>query len=448
MIEPAPTLVDRYELGPVIGRGGMAEVRAGRDNRLERPVAVKLLRAELAHQPEVRARFETEARLAARLSHPNVVAVYDSGEVKGVPFIVMERLPGDTLHDRLGAGPMPPDDVSDLAAQVLSALETAHAAGVLHRDIKPGNILAGGPGQWKVGDFGIAKALEGDGADIAADMTATGLLIGTPAYLAPERFFGSPATVASDLYSLAVVLYEALAGTKPFRTSRPDAWASLIAGTDPPPLSGLRPGIDPEFERAVMRGLAKDPADRYWSAGAMAAALAEARAGSHVAVAPGAVAAGSAGPVGSAGTAGPAGGDGDWPPLGAVPSRPATAVPPTAAPPTAAPPTAVLGQGVPATDVLPLSERPYGATERRPYGPGRRPHTDPALRVRVAVAAAIALAVIVGLAVALTGTHHSGPASTTPTTVQPAPGATAPAAGNVPPALGRALHNLLQQVKK
>ena len=437
MIEPALTLVDRYELGPVIGRGGMAEVRSGRDNRLERPVAVKLLRPELAHQPEVRARFETEARLAARLSHPNVVAVYDSGEVKGVPFIVMERLPGDTLHDRLGAGPMRPDDVSDLAAQVLSALETAHAAGVLHRDIKPGNILAGGPGQgpgqWKIGDFGIAKALEGDGADIAADMTATGLLIGTPAYLAPERFFGAPATVASDLYSLAVVLYEALAGTKPFRTSRPDAWASLIAGTDPPPLSGLRSGIDPALERAIMRGMAKDPADRYWSAGAMAAAIAEA---GSVGRSPGSVAAGGTGRAV------------DWPPLGT-----ATAI----SGGTDVPPTAVLGRGVPATDVLPLAERPYRAPN--PRGGDRRPHTDPALRVRMAVAAAVALAVIVGLAVALTGTHHHGPTSTTATTTPPASTATAPtpaagntAAGNttgtVPPALGKALHNLLQQVKK
>ena len=453
MIEPALTLAERYELGPVIGRGGMAEVRAGRDIRLERPVAVKLLRTELAHQREVRARFEAEARLAARLSHPNVVAVYDSGEVEGVPYIVMERLPGDTLHDRLAAGPMRPDDVADLAAQVLAALETAHAAGVLHRDIKPGNILAGSPGQWKVGDFGIAKALEADSSD-GGDMTATGLLIGTPAYLAPERFFGAPATVASDLYSLAVVLYEALAGTKPFRTSRPDAWASLVAGTEPPPLSSVRPGIDPALEAAIMRGMAKDPADRYWSAGGMAAAIAEARYGGPGNAAAGQETLAGAGQETLAG-AGPAAAGGetvDWPPLD---------------PAAAAQPTAVLGRSAPATDVLPVAERPYrepGRTGAFPGRggalPGRRPF-DGGLRTRMAVAAAVALVVIIGLAIALSGSHHSGSTTTPTTTARPASTATAPAGtapaapaapagttGTVPPALGKALHNLLQQVKR
>ena len=138
----------------------MAEVRAGRDIRLDRPVAIKLLRAEMDHQPAARRRFEAEARMAARLVHPNVVTVFDSGEDRSRPFIVMERLPGWTLRDQLDRGRMPVAAVRTLAEQVLAALAAAHAAGILHRDIKPGNILIGPDGQWKVGDFGIAKAAE------------------------------------------------------------------------------------------------------------------------------------------------------------------------------------------------------------------------------------------------------------------------------------------------
>lgn len=269
MIEPALLFGDRYELGPVIGRGGMAEVRSGRDTRLDRPVAVKILRPEMAYQPGVRDRFESEARLAARLVHPHVVAVFDSGETDGVPFIVMERLPGQTLFDRMAQGPMPADEVRAVAVSVLAALQAAHEAGIIHRDIKPGNVLATGTGGWKVGDFGIAKALEMG----SSELTSTGVLLGTPAYLAPERFFGSAATVASDLYSLGVVLYEALAGRKPFQTDRPEAWASLVSGTAPAPLGELRPDVDPALAAVVERCLAKDPADRFWSAAEMAAVL-------------------------------------------------------------------------------------------------------------------------------------------------------------------------------
>ena len=499
MIEPAVILADRYELGPVIGRGGMAEVRTGRDTRLERPVAVKLLRPELAHQREVRARFESEARLAARLSHPNVVAVYDSGEAQGVPFIVMERLSGDTLHDRLAAGPMRPEEVTDMAIQVLGALETAHAAGVLHRDIKPGNILAGAGSQWKIGDFGIAKALEADSSDGAPDMTATGLLIGTPAYLAPERFFGAPATVASDLYSLAVVLYEAVAGAKPFRTTRPDAWASLVAGTEPPPLSRIRPGGDPALGAVIMRGMAKDPAQRYPSAGAMAAAVGAAGAtGATARVSSGAAAEGDAAADQDAV---------DWPPLDLASSAAvgaaaavgtAAAVGAAAAPDRhpGAEPTTTMRSGPPATDVLPVWERPDGSSGYRSMrsggaGSGAAPAglrlrgaaaggvrglaSD--VRARMAVAGVIALAVIIALAVALSGSHHSGSTTTSvPTTARTgtatapaptAPASTAPAAGTgagtagtagagtagagagtIPAPLGKALHHLQQTVKR
>ena len=155
--EQAALIAGRYQCGPVIGRGGMAEVWAGRDLRLDRPVAIKVLRAEMDHQPEVRRRFEAEARMAAQLVHPNVVTVFDSGEDRSRPFIVMERLSGWTLRDQLDRGRLPIAAVRTLAEQILAALAAAHAAGILHRDIKPGNILVGPDGQWKVGDFGIAK---------------------------------------------------------------------------------------------------------------------------------------------------------------------------------------------------------------------------------------------------------------------------------------------------
>ena len=209
----------------------MAEVRDAVDTRLDRRVAIKLMRPAVADQPLVRERFEAEARMAARLSHPNVVAIFDSGEDQGIPFIVMERLSGESLHDRLAAGPMRQADAKAMILDILSALEIAHAAGVLHRDIKPANILDGGNGIWKVADFGIAKALEvTPGASGAVDPTVAGVVLGTPAYLAPERLFGAPATVESDLYSVAVVGYEALAGRRPFEASTIEGWAGAAAG--------------------------------------------------------------------------------------------------------------------------------------------------------------------------------------------------------------------------
>lgn len=237
----------RYELGQVIGRGGMAEVHAGLDARLDRPVAIKLLRSDLAGVAAIRQRFESEARLAARLFHPNVVAVFDSGESEeGVPFIVMERLPGSTLQDKLREGPLTLPEAYDLASQVLAALDAAHSAGVLHRDVKPGNILIGPAGQWKVGDFGIAKALEVPGSS-TSDTT---VLMGTPAYLAPERLQGEPATIQSDLYSFGVVVYEALTARKPLETP-------LLLG---------RPDVDPSFAGAIEQCLSADPGRRPASA--------------------------------------------------------------------------------------------------------------------------------------------------------------------------------------
>lgn len=241
----------------------MAQVFDGFDTRLDRPVAIKLLRPEVAAHPQMGQRFEREARAAARLSHPNVVAVYDSGEDAGAAYLVMERLPGRTLGDRMAEGPMNPSDVAGVAGDVLAAMEAAHGLGMVHRDIKPGNILLTSDGQAKVADFGIAKSLEMPGADdpTLGDLTQVGLVVGTPAYLAPERLAGHPATVSADLYSLGVVMFEALKGHKP----RPG--------------EALGGGVPPALATVVGRALAPEPARRYPSAGAMASDLAAARAG-------------------------------------------------------------------------------------------------------------------------------------------------------------------------
>ena len=303
----------RYELGPIIGRGGMADVHAGRDGKLDRPVALKLLRPEFYVQPLVRSRFEAEARLAARLSHPNVVSVFDSGEEGGVPYIVMERLPGLTLADRMADGPLSEAEARHVGTEVLAALTTAHAAGIVHRDIKPANVLATGDGHWKVTDFGIAKALEVDLGD-----ATTGVILGTPAYLAPERLLGSPATVASDVFSVGVILYEALAGRRPFEGN-----GSAIIPTEPPPsLTRIRPDVDAGLAATIDRALAPDPAQRYWSAAEMAANIAPRTAEAlPPTVALGAAAAGAAAAGAAAGAAGGPGGTRILPPGEIMPVR-------------------------------------------------------------------------------------------------------------------------------
>jgi serine/threonine-protein kinase len=251
----------------------MAEVRAGHDSRLDRPVAIKILLPEIAAQSGLRARFDSEARLAARLAHPNVVSVFDVGEDSGVPYMVMERLSGLTLRDQITQASLSAEAGRALALQMLGALQAAHKAGIIHRDVKPGNILAGRPAQWKLGDFGIGKLM-----DPNVTQTLTGLLIGTPAYLAPERIAGRTATPASDIYSIGVVLYEALSGRKP---SIPQISGGLINGGTtgvgpsgaPARLAILRPDVDRVFAEAVDRCLSPDPARRFGSAEEMAQAL-------------------------------------------------------------------------------------------------------------------------------------------------------------------------------
>jgi eukaryotic-like serine/threonine-protein kinase len=265
---PPAWIADRYELGDVVGRGGMGEVRAAIDVRLHREVAVKLLRVDLAEIDDVRRRFEGEARAAAALVHPNVVAVFDAGEEDGAPYIVMERLPGRTLADEIAAGPLSTFETRDLAGAILGALDAAHNSRIVHRDVKPGNVLRARDGTWKVGDFGIAKI-----AEAAGDLTVTGTMIGTPAYVAPERLAGEPATPASDLYSTGVVLYEALTGRKPFVADNSFALVEQIRTGRAPALREVVPTVDPTLEHVVEVAMATDPRHRFASAAEMRRAL-------------------------------------------------------------------------------------------------------------------------------------------------------------------------------
>jgi serine/threonine-protein kinase len=262
------TVAGRYVTGELLGTGGMGEVYDAVDTRLDRPVALKRLRADLADDEAMRRRVETEARLAARLTHPNVVTVFDSGLEGGHPFIVMERLDGRTLRDELAEGPMKPETARSMALQVLEALAAAHGIGLIHRDVKPGNILVAGDGTWKVADFGIATSIEDDHT-----LTKTGELLGSASYLAPERLEGHAATTRSDVYSLGVVLYEALSGRRPFGDGQPMALAMRIRDGRYEPLRQIVRRLDPAFARTVARAMSKDPMARYATAEEMAAAL-------------------------------------------------------------------------------------------------------------------------------------------------------------------------------
>jgi serine/threonine protein kinase len=257
----------RYELRGVLGRGGMAEVRDGWDIRLDRPVAVKLLYPLFATQPDNRMRFDVEARAAAGLNHPHIVSVHDSGEHAGTPYIVMERLSGQTLADAIATGPLPQPQVRSILDAVLSALAAAHAAGILHRDIKPANILFSTSGNTKVADFGIAKSA-------ASAHTMTGQIVGTMAYLSPDRIAGRPASAADDLYAVGVVGYEALTGRRAFPQENLAELARAIAMDTPPPLAALRPDVDPALAAVIERAMARDAAGRFGSADEMRAALA------------------------------------------------------------------------------------------------------------------------------------------------------------------------------
>lgn len=256
----------RYELRGVLGRGGMAEVHDGWDTRLSRPVAIKLLYPALAADEVTRRRFENEARAAAALNHPNIVAVHDSGEDHGTPYIVMERLPGPTLADEIEAGPLSADRVRWVLSDLLGALTAAHEAGILHRDIKPGNVLITASGTAKLADFGIAKT---DGAA----HTRVGMVFGTANYLSPQRITGRPASPSDDLYALGVLGYEALTRQLPFERDHPVATMRAVLEEPLMPIAMLRPDVDPALIQVLERAMSRDPAYRFADAAAMRAAL-------------------------------------------------------------------------------------------------------------------------------------------------------------------------------
>jgi eukaryotic-like serine/threonine-protein kinase len=262
------TLAERYALLEEVASGGMGTVWRARDEVLGRSVAVKVLHHRLAREPNVLERFRLEAVAAARLSHPNVVRVFDTGVDDGVAFIVMELFEGQTLEDRIEAGPLEPREATTLLRGVLQGLAHAHREGVIHRDVKPANVLIDRSGLVKVTDFGIAKA-----AFATSDLTTTGDLLGTARYLAPEQVAGASVDHRADLYAAGIVLYEALTGRPPFDGETHIAVATKRLTTDPPPPGALRPGIPRPLEAATMRALARDPDERFQTAEEMNAAL-------------------------------------------------------------------------------------------------------------------------------------------------------------------------------
>jgi serine/threonine-protein kinase len=263
-------LGDRYRLVRMIGSGGMGTVWEAEDETLGRPVAVKVLSESLAAGERAVRRFEREAQAAARLSGPYIAAVYDFGRSEGRPYIVMELVRGETLEDRLAReGPLPPQEASRIATQVAEALQEAHGAGIVHRDVKPGNVMLTPAGDVKVMDFGIAAAAW------AERVTTSGLVLGTPSYLAPEQAKSEKTTPASDVYALGAMLYEMVAGRPPFVAESPVALALAHIREDPRPLDQVADGVPASLASASMAALAKDPAERPPSAAAFASMLRE-----------------------------------------------------------------------------------------------------------------------------------------------------------------------------
>lgn len=253
-LQPSFLLGSRYRLSSRIARGGMGEVWEATDEVLDRQVAVKILHSFTAAEQAVVARFHDEAKLAARLGSRHIVDVYDFGSDDGLSYLVMPLLPGRTVATEIAErGALPPDEVARIIADTADALGTAHEAGVIHRDVKPSNILLTSKGEGMLGDFGIARAVDG------ASHTRTGEMFGTPQYLSPEQAQGEPASAASDLYCLGIVAHEMLTGRRPFDKPTPIATALAHVHEPPPPLPD---GIPEPLAGIITACLAKDPADR------------------------------------------------------------------------------------------------------------------------------------------------------------------------------------------
>ena len=296
----------RYEVGELLGRGGMAEVHLGHDTRLSRPVAIKMLRSDLARDPSFLVRFRREAQSAAGLNHASIVAVYDSGEDHAVesggsrvaiPYIVMEYVEGQTLRELLNdRSPLEPAEAARITEGVLDALAYSHRMGIVHRDIKPANVMIGKHGEIKVMDFGIARAV----ADTSATMTQTQAVIGTAQYLSPEQAQGLTVDARSDLYSTGCLLFELLTGRPPFRGDSPVAIAYQHVGEAAPRPSTFNADVDAALDAVVLHALVKDREARYQDAASFRADLQAARLGRPISAAARGTAAGAAGAAGLA----------------------------------------------------------------------------------------------------------------------------------------------------
>lgn len=277
-------LAGRYRVGALIGRGGMSDVHVGADTRLGRQVAIKLLKPQLATDPAFRMRFRQEAQSAARMAHPTIVRVFDAGEETvldqsghevQLPFIVMEHVEGRLLKDIIHEGPLEPLAAARVIEGVLTALEYSHRAGVVHRDIKPGNIMITTSGQVKVMDFGIARAV----SDSATTVAQTTAILGTASYFSPEQAKGEVVDARTDLYSTGVVLFEMLTGRPPFRGDTPVAVAYQHVSERPVKPSVINPKVSPALDTVVMHALAKDRGVRYQTAAEFRAEVEEAASG-------------------------------------------------------------------------------------------------------------------------------------------------------------------------
>ncbi len=277
----SPAYSDRYEILRHLARGGMAEVYLARDHLLDRPVAVKVLSAEFARDPSFVERFRREARAAANLSHPGIVSVYDWGEAAGTYYIVMEYVEGRSLRDVVQhSAPLHPHRAAEITGDIADALANAHDKGVVHRDVKPGNVLITPQGQVKVTDFGIARA------GVADNLTQTGAVMGTAVYFSPEQAQGFPTDGRSDIYSLGVVLYEMVTSYPPFGGDSPVAIAYKHVRETPVSPSLLNPDIPPDLEAIILTALAKNPNDRYQTARDFRADLVRFRQGQRIMMAP------------------------------------------------------------------------------------------------------------------------------------------------------------------
>ena len=281
MSDPGPTVLNgRYELHRPLGRGGMADVFLARDQLLDRPVAVKVLFPEFATDPSFVERFRREATAAANLSHPHIVGVYDWGEAGGTYYIVMEYVDGRTLSEILRSeGPLHPDRAADIGADVAAALGFAHRNGVVHRDVKPGNVLINQAGQVKVADFGIARAISHNADE---NLTQVGTVMGTATYFSPEQARGDVVDPRSDIYSLGCVLYESVVGRPPFTGDSPVAIAYQHVQEAPVPPRQLSSQLPPAMDAIILKCLAKNPANRYPSAEDLRADLRRFREGGRI----------------------------------------------------------------------------------------------------------------------------------------------------------------------